>query len=86
MMTEILRDIHILCKISHKLRYSRIKTPNIKALWRGANQNGGILQGFLRAVIFRVQSTKDGSNKRKYPVNSSSLGENVLLMLEVRGE
>jgi len=30
--------------------------------------------------------TEDGLKKRKYPVSSSSLGENALLMPEVRGE
>ncbi|MDF4259779.1 hypothetical protein P3388_25940 [Vibrio parahaemolyticus] len=30
--------------------------------------------------------TEDGPKKKKYPVSSSSLGENALLMPEVRGE
>jgi len=39
------------------------------------------LLGFPRTTMSRVYN-----KKRKYPVSDSSVGENVLLMLEVRGK
>ena len=42
------------------------------------------LLGFSRTTISRV--TENGPKKRKYPVSGTSLGENALLMPEVRGE
>ena len=40
------------------------------------------LLGFLPTTIFRV--TENGPKKKKYPESSTSLGENALLMPEVR--
>jgi len=40
-------------------------------------------------VIFKqpsIEFTGNGQKKRKYPVSSSSVGENTLLMPEIRGE
>lgn len=36
--------------------------------------------------IFFLGFTENNPKKKKYPVSCSSLGENALLMLEVRGE
>ena len=42
------------------------------------------LLGFSRTTISRV--TENGPKKRKYPVSGTLLGENALLVPEVRGE
>ena len=42
------------------------------------------LLGFSRTTISRV--TENGPKMRQYPVSGTSLGENALLMPEVRGE
>jgi len=44
------------------------------------------LQGFSIILYLSLGFTENGQKTRKYPVSGSSVGENALLMPEVRGE
>ena len=82
---ERLVDIHSLIRMGKKGDLSDFERGMVVGARRAGLSISGTadLLGFSCTTISRVEN---GPKKRKYPVSGSSVGENALLMPEVRGE